>query len=469
MNPHAALFARQRTYFQTVVKKRGYHERLTGLKSLQKWIQAHSEAICEAVYADFRKPLAETELSEVRTVSNEIDYATRHLRRWMRPQPVSGDLSLIGTEARVQVEPKGVVEIIAPWNYPFMLAVNPLVSALAAGNCVILKPSEMAPHTAELLARMAEELFPEEEVAVVKGGVEVAQALGELPFDHIFFTGSPAVGKLVMKAAAAHLTPVTLELGGQNPAIVHPSADLKDTAEKLIWGKFFNGGQSCMAVNSLFVPRSLHASLREALVQALAQMYGADENARQASPDLARLIHERHFEHVSRLVDESLAAGARLLLGNRRDKANRYFSPTLLDEVPWEAPGLQEEIFGPVLPIVPYEEEAEVWRFLQTQGAPLALSLFAQDEPWTRLASQQLASGTVCINDTTLPFAYPGLPFGGIGQSGMGQAHGQAGFLAFSHQRAYVTQRVGLTSTKLVYPPYKKAVQQTISLLRKWL
>lgn len=463
----AALLAMQQAH-QHAVKNTTASQRIAKLKTISQWILAHRVEIQAAIYADFRKPAAEVDISDIKPVLAEIDHAAAELSAWMKPKTVSSGLLMMGTSSRIVYEPKGVALILAPWNFPFMLTLGPLVSAIAAGCSAVVKPSEMTPNTAALMQKMLDSLFSANEIALVQGDHTVAEALCALPFDHIFFTGSPAVGKRVMRAAADNLTSVTLELGGVNPVIVDESANLKDAAEKIIWGKFINCGQSCMSINKLFVHERVYEPLLQELSAAFLRMYG-DVAALQQNPDFSRPVNARHYARLKHLLEQTIASGATVHLGGIMDDADNYLSATLLRDVPETAPVMDEEIFGPILPIAPYSDIQTVIAHICRRPKPLAINIFSQRDSATAHLIAQTSAGTTCINDTTLPFIHPNLPFGGVNTSGIGKAHGYYGFMAFTNERAVVEQRVGITSAKLLYPPYKKAVQQTIDLVTKWL
>ncbi|EMR04713.1 aldehyde dehydrogenase family protein [Cesiribacter andamanensis] len=444
-------------------------ERQDRLRNMLSWMEQNRNAIHEALYNDFQKPHPETDISEIYPVQAEIKHALRNLRNWMKPRKVSTPLSHVGTSSYIQYEPKGVCLIIAPWNYPFNLQLVPLVSCLAAGCTAILKPAEETPHTAQLLERMVGELFSPREVAVFTGGKEVAQELLKLPFDHIFFTGSPQVGKLVMKAAAEHLSSVTLELGGKSPAIVDYTANLKEAAERIAFGKWLNAGQTCIAPDYVLVHERVSEPLVQELKKAIAKMYGGEGPESKASHDLARIINQRHFERLQRALQQALAAGAELASGGTLAADERFIAPTVLRSVPEDSQLMQEEIFGPILPIRSYRDLAEAVEYVNARPKPLALYLFTDRPELKQEMLQRTSAGGVCVNDTALHYLQPNLPFGGVNWSGMGKAHGHWGFLSFSNEKSVLQQRSGLTSTSMLKPPYSPAVQKMINLLLRYL
>ena len=430
-------------------------QRVDKLVRLRDAVLQRRGAWMAAFDADLRKPPLEVDLTELLPVVDEARHAIAHLARWMRPRRVAATLTTLGTTARVLYQPRGRCLIIGPWNYPVNTLLGPLVSAIAAGNTVILKPSEFTPHVNAVVAELIAEVFEPAEIAVVQGGVATAQRLLALPFDHVFFTGSPAVGKIVMAAAAQHLTSVTLELGGKSPAIVDETADVERAADLILWGKLTNAGQTCVAPDHVFV----HHSVRERFVQrcrdTIAARYGASDAAIGASLDLARMITSRHAERLGALIDDARAHGATLLAGGAHDAAARFVAPTLLGDVPAQARVASEEIFGPVLPIEAFDALDEVIRRVNAAPKPLALYVFSRRRTTAERVIAQTSSGGVCINHCVQQYAHAGLPFGGVNHSGIGSAHGVFGFKAFSHERALLAAG-RLTLVSLFYPPYAR-------------
>jgi aldehyde dehydrogenase (NAD+) len=383
----------------------------------------------------------------------------------MKPRRVPTPIGLFGSAGTVVYEPRGVVLIISPWNYPIYLTLGPLVSAIAAGNCAVIKPSEFTPHTTAFLWKLLAGLFPEEEAALVEGGADAAEALLALPFDHIFFTGSPAVGKVVMKAAAEHLASVTLELGGKSPVLVDADANLKEAARKITWGKNLNGGQTCVAPDYVLVHERVHDALVTELKQAFTAFYGADTASWKASPDLARIINDRHFARVQALLSGS---AAQVAFGGESDETSRYISPTILTEVDPFSPVMQEEIFGPLLPILKVADMDAAVTFVNARPKPLALYVFSSSRRRAETLIAHTTAGGGCINDTVLHFAHTGLPTGGVNTSGFGKAHGRHGFEAFSNARGILRQRTRLSAIQLMYPPYTGFVRRMIDLTLKY-
>ncbi len=439
-------------------------ERRQRIQRLKTAVLSHREEIVAAGFTDFAKPAAEVELTEVLPVIAEANEAMRHLKTWMSPRKVLPTRMMVGTQAYKKIEPKGRVLIISPWNYPVNLCLGPLVSALAAGNTAMIKPSEMTPAASEVIRKIINAAFTEDEVAVFEGDATIAQALLELPFNHIFFTGSPQVGKVVMAAAAKHLASVTLELGGKSPTIIDESADLRQAAQTILWAKYTNDGQTCIAPDHVYV----HVKRKEAWLQEcrriLEETYGT-EPERQASPDLARIVNQRHTQRIQRLLEDALEKGAHLLLGGQIDVDDRYIAPTFLDQIPEHADIMREEIFGPILPIITFSEIDEVINQINQAPKPLALYIWSQNEDHTQRILQRTSSGGACINHCVVQFLHGNLPFGGVNNSGLGQAHGEYGFLAFSHERAVVRNRVRLA--RMFFPPYTEKTRKLVGFFMK--
>ncbi len=441
-------------------------QRIERIRRLQTWITTHEAAIQQALFDDFRKPAAEVILGELMALHAEIKHTLRHLNQWMKPQRLPTSLVMTGTRSYIRHEPKGNVLILAPWNYPFVLTIRPLVSALAAGNVAILKPSELTPHTAGLIRRMIADLFPPEEVLVFEGDAEVAQALLALPFNHIFFTGSPAVGRLVMAAAAKHLASVTLELGGKSPAIVDASADIQQAAAQLVWGKCINNGQTCIAPDYLLVHESIKQPFMQALRTNLTAMYSPDGKPVEASDSYARIVNNRHFERLRTLVDDAVAKGATITSGGQMNPDQNFIEPTVLESVTDEMRVMQEEIFGPVLPVLTYANPDDALRIVNSRDKPLALYIHSRNRQTTQYLLERTSAGGTVINDTMIHFGNVELPFGGVNNSGLGKSNGFFGFQEFSNQRGVMQRDFG--TMKFIYPPYTDKVKKLISLVTKY-
>ncbi|MEM1178044.1 MAG: aldehyde dehydrogenase family protein [Acidobacteriota bacterium] len=438
------------------------------LKRLVRWVEKNSKAIRQAGAADFNKPALEVDLTEIVPVLSEARFALKHLKGWMKPQKVKTVLALASTRAKLLYEPRGVVLIISPWNYPFNLTAGPLVSALAAGNRVILKPSESTPNTSAVLARMVQELFEPDEVALFEGEADVAQALLAKPFDHIFFTGSPAIGRHVMTAAAQHLTSVTLELGGKSPIIVDESAHLPDAVAKTLVGKWINAGQTCIAPDYALVERSTLPAFVGQMKKDLERAYGKTPEKRKRSKDLARIVNRRHFDRLSRLLDLSVEAGATVAFGGGRDPETCYFEPTVLVDVAADSPIMQEEIFGPILPVRAYDDLDSAIAEVRSRPKPLALYVMSRRARTIDHLLASTSAGGSCVNEVAVHFLHPRLPFGGVNHSGHGSAHGEYGFRAFSHERAVLSHH-RFSPFKVLAPPYSWSARRLTQLTKRLL
>ena len=425
----------------------------------------YREPFRQALWEDFRKPVTETDLTEIYPVLAEIRHTRRNLREWMRPRRVATPAALAGSTSRIRYESKGVCLILSPWNYPLNLALVPLVSALAAGNCCILKPSEHSPATSRVLQQLISDLFDPREVALVEGATETATALLRLPFHHIFFTGSPRVGKIVMQAAATHLASCTLELGGKSPAYIGESAPLKAAARRIAWGKSTNAGQTCIAPDYVLVAESVKEAFIRELCAAWDSFY--PKGAAQ-SYDLARIVNDTHFTRLDTALHEALKGGARIRYGGQTRAEDRFVEPTLLDNVPEDCSLLQDEIFGPILPLVSVSGPEEALSFINRRERPLALYIFSRNRREIGLLQEQTRAGGSCVNHNLLHYANLELPFGGVNNSGIGKSHGHAGFLEFSNQRPVLRQYLP-SSSELVRPPYTRLRQRLADWTLRWL
>lgn len=444
-----AAIALQREFFATG-KTKSYEFRKTQLEKLEKLIKEHDQIILDALHQDLRKPAIEAFGSEVLGSISEIKYILKHLRTWMKPQKVSTPLNLFPSSSYIHTEPLGVVLIVAPWNYPFTLTIQPLLGAIAAGNCAILKPSEHTPNTSRVIAQIINNNFDPSFITVIEGGIETNQALLAEKFDHIFFTGGTAIGKIVMAAAAKHLTPVTLELGGKSPCIVDATCDLEITAKRIIWGKFYNCGQTCIAPDYLLVQKSIKPILLEKLISYIKTFFGDNP---QQSADLGRIVNERQFDRLVGLLDEG-----KILVGGQYDRGDRYIAPTLIDQVSPDAKVMADEIFGPILPILEYDQIEEAIALVNAQPKPLALYLFSKNEQLQQRIVQEVSYGGGCFNDIILHVGNPELPFGGVGNSGIGNYHGKASFDTFSHRKSILKNSFRF-DLKWRYPPYTMSLE----------
>ena len=401
----------------------------------------------------------ETDATEIFHVLNEIKVALHSLDRWAAPKKIDAPFYLTGTRAWIRYEPRGACLIISPWNYPFSLAVGPLVSALAAGNSVVIKPSEITPTVSALIKRMCDETFDPAVVSACEGGVAVSQALLALPFDHIFFTGSPTVGKVVMKAAAEHLSSVTLELGGKSPAIVSQTAKLNDAAQRIAVGKFLNNGQTCIAPDYVLADAKIADKFISSLIETTRRLYVRDGDL-EKSEDYGRIVNQAHFKRIDELIQDAVGLGAKIEWGGKRDVASRFIHPVVMTSVSPHSRIMQEEIFGPVLPVIAYQTLDEALAIINNKPKPLALYLFSNSKSMREKVLNETSSGGVCINDCGVQFLHHNLPFGGINNSGIGKSHGHYGFQAFSNEKAVLKQRNGFTAIKAFYPPFTSRTKQ---------
>ncbi|MEO6758830.1 MAG: aldehyde dehydrogenase family protein [Saprospiraceae bacterium] len=455
---------------QFVVARSTAAERIAKLQRLHDAMLHHREAIKAAMWADFRKNGYETDISEIGIVNGEIRYAMQQLKRWMRPKRVATPLALIGSRSQLRHEPKGVCLILSPWNYPFNLSFAPLVSAIAAGNCVILKPSEFTPHCSALMKTIVGELFPPEEVVLVEGDAAMAEALTSLPFHHIFFTGSPAVGKIVMAAAAKNLASVTLELGGKSPVIVDESADLDNAAAKIAWLKCMNAGQICIAPDYLLVQENVHDALVEKIKLHLRKYLGETPEARQATPDYCRMVNQHHFDRVQGLLEEAVEQGGEVVQGGKTDRSDRYIDPAVLVRVPAKARIWEEEIFGPLIPVQSFRTLDEALAIVNAKPKSLAMYLFSRNNRHIEYLLAETRNGGVTVNDCGVHFFNAGLPFGGANNSGIGKCHGEYGFQEFSNARGVLYQSRWLPSSDFLLPPYgSRVLTFLVEALVKWL
>lgn len=441
----AELLEKQRKYFNSNTSREpGF--RIEQLERLRTVIEKHEDTILEALYLDLGKSRMEAYISEVGYVYSEINYMKKNLKKFARPVKVKTPLLYFGGSSYIIPEAMGLVLIMGPWNYPFQLMMVPLIGSIAAGNCTVLKPSEHAPRVSVLINAIMKENFAEEYIAVVEGEAETAQNILENKFDYIFFTGSEATGKLVMQAAAKNLTPLCLELGGKSPCIVDQDTNILYTARRIVWGKFLNAGQTCVAPDYLMVDRKIKGELLKNIQDVLKDFYGDDP---KSSADYSRIINEQHFLRLSALLKD-----AELLTGGEQVQAERYIAPTIVDNISVDHPLMQEEIFGPILPVMDYENLEEVIDFLRNKPRPLALYFFSHNTEKQQKIISETISGGVCINDTIIHITNRELPFGGVGLSGMGNYHGKASFDAFSHHKSLLKNSL-LFDIPLKYPPYK--------------
>lgn len=422
--------------------------RIMRLKALYNAIESREEAIVQALYTDFKKPRFEAIVTETAYVLTDIKNTVRNLHKWSKPKRVWPSLLNFPSVETIYKQPYGKVLIIAPWNYPFQLAIAPMVAAVAAGNQVVIKPSELTPTVSKILNELIATVFEKDEVDVQEGDASVAQELLQQRWDYIFFTGSVAVGKLIAEAAAKHLTPVTLELGGKNPCVVAADADIPLTAKRIVWGKFLNAGQTCIAPDYLIVDELIFETLVKALKQEIENTYGKEPHH---SPDYARIVSDKHWLRL-----DALAQQGQILHSSESVRNQRYLAPTLLQPFP-DSNLMQEEIFGPILPIVTYREEKEIQQWIQRYEKPLAFYVFTRNIRWAKSLMNSNDFGGGCINDTVIQFNNKRLPFGGLGHSGMGSYHGKWGFDTFTHHKA-VVYKPFWGDLPLRYAPYRNKI-----------
>jgi aldehyde dehydrogenase (NAD+) len=450
------IIARQRQFFQSGAT-RPLEFRRAQLEKLAVLLETREVDLLAALHTDLRKSPHEAYVSETGFVLGEIRHALRNLSSWMKPERRRSPWLSWPARSHVRPEPYGVALIIGPWNYPLQLLFSPLVGAIAAGNCAVLKPSEFAPHTAEVMDEMIRSVFPENYLTIIRGERETSEALLREKFDTIFFTGGTETGRVVMSAAARHLTPVTLELGGKCPCIVCHDAPLEITARRILWGKFLNAGQTCVAPDHVWVDSRIAPALLAVMKNTLREFYGEFP---QQSPDYGRVINSRHFERLRAYLQDG-----KIHCGGDCDAGDLYIAPTILTNCEWHSPVMTEEIFGPVLPVLEFSDLDEVLANLRDRPKPLAVYLFTRDRAARENVISQTQSGGVCVNDTILQILGSDLPFGGVGESGMGNYHGRASFDCFSHTRTVMVRPLGMDQ-KFRYPPPGITLEWLKRLLR---
>ncbi|RKN84957.1 aldehyde dehydrogenase [Paenibacillus ginsengarvi] len=456
MNSITSLVNAQRAFFHTGQTK-PISFRIDALKRLGSAIRKHEGHLTRALREDLGKSEFEAYTSEIGIVLHEIRFVLKHIRSWARPQKVKTPLTHFGSASRIYAEPYGVALLIAPWNFPFQLAVAPLIGAVAAGNCAIVKPSELTPRTSEALELVLREAFDERHVAVLQGGVDTAQALLRERMDYVFFTGSVSVGKLVMEAASRHLTPVTLELGGKSPCIVHDDASLRLAAKRIAWGKFMNAGQTCIAPDYVYVQRTVKERFLELLKDAIRELYGQSVCESGA---FTRIVSERHFARL-----QSFLTDGDTFVGGAANRDRLLIEPTVLTGVTWEDGVMRDEIFGPILPVLEYDDITDVIGEVSRREKPLALYLFSDSKEVRQQVLDGISFGGGCVNDTVYHFTTPYLPFGGVGTSGIGAYHGKGSFDTFSHRKSVLVQ-TNAFDIPLRYPNLKDGLRRIKRFLK---
>jgi aldehyde dehydrogenase (NAD+) len=456
MENYRSLIEKQKLFFQTN-KTKELAFRINALQKLKDVIKKYEPELMGALKADLNKSAFDTYSTEIGVILEEIRFSLSHLRSWVQPKRVKTPLTHIGSSSYIYSEPYGVALIISPWNYPFQLAIAPLIGAIAAGNCAIIKPSELAPKTSELLAKLINEIYPEEYIAVVLGGVETSQALLNEKVDYIFFTGSVPVGKVIMEAASKNLTPITLELGGKSPCIVHKDANIKLAAKRIAWGKFMNAGQTCIAPDYLYLQQSIRDEFLQHLKAAIKELYG--ENPLE-NPNFTHIVSEKHFNRLS-----SFLSNGEIFAGGKANQEILAIEPTVLTQITWDDPVMQDEIFGPILPVMEYNDLSEVISGIQHHPNPLALYLFTENNSIQQQVLNSVSFGGGCINDTVYHFVSPYLPFGGVGTSGVGAYHGKGSFDTFSHKKSVLKQTT-LFDIPVRYPNVKNGLKKIKMFLK---
>lgn len=416
------------------------------LEGLKKTILAKEAAINQALKEDLGKSTFESYATEVGFILEEIKYTLKNIDSWAKPKKVKTPLTMFPGKSAIHPEPYGVILIVSPWNYPFQLCVSPFIGALAAGNRVVIKPSEYAPKTSDVIKSIIDEVFEEHEVQVVQGGLDETQILLKQKFDYIFFTGSTMVGKIMMKAAAEHLTPVTLELGGKSPCLIEESANIDITAKRCAWGKFLNAGQTCVAPDYVLVPEKLQGEFIDRMKAHLKTFYG--ENTK-SSEDYPRIVNQKHFDRLNSLIMPEKVA-----IGGKVSRDENFIEPTIMKDVSWSDKVMEDEIFGPILPVIPYKTMSEAIEKILSMPKPLAFYVFSEDEKKKNEIIAKIPFGGGCINDTVIHLANPNLPFGGVGTSGIGSYHGKKSFDTFTHYKSVFEQGTKV-DIPLRYPPYE--------------
>lgn len=461
-NPIQSVYLKQKVN-KARVALTSAKERIFKLKRLRRGIINHRCEIAAAIKDDFGKSPVETDITEIIPVLCEIRHTIRHLSRWMRPKRVPTPMVLFGTRSYIRYEPKGIVLIISPWNYPFTLTLNPLIATIAAGNCAIVKTSEKVPRTSEFIARFINSLFPEEEVAVFRGDEVDNSLLFNVSYDHIFFTGSTRVGKVIMAEAAKHLTPVTLELSGKSPAIVDESADCKKAAERILFGKIINAGQTCVAPDYALVHRTQHDKFISCCRAILKDRYPIASDKPHCG-DLTRLISLEHWEKMQSMIEKCKKQGARIVVDGPGDRENRYMYPAIVTGIKPDSCLMTEEIFGPVLPVIHFDTIDEALGIIRYNDKPLAMYIFSRNKKNIASMLNDFQSGGVCLNTTVAHIVNANLPFGGIGYSGIGCYHGSYGFETLSHKRAVLKQGP-VDMIRIFYAPYTSRVKRIVKTI----
>ena len=456
----------QQQCFALQLRTSDFNQRLASLDRFEQIFKASFGRLYRAAAADFSKPEAEVDTSEILSVLSELRHVRKNLQRWMKPKAVLPTLPMLGTSSKIVTEPKGVTLIVSPWNYPFNLSFCPMIWAIAAGNTVILKPSEMTPAMSAVITDIVKQSFEPRHVSVFEGDAEVASYLSSLPFNHIYFTGSPAVGRLVMASASANLASVTLELGGKSPVVVDSSANLSKAAKSICFGKFTNNGQTCIAPDHIYVDQQILEPFVQLMSNAIEDLYGSESNM-DKNPDYCRVVNQAHYQRIKRLLQGAVDDGATILKGGQTNDDSRFIAPTILTDIHADSEIMTQEIFGPLLPILSYSDIDQVVANINLNPKPLALYIFSQDKKITKKLLQETSAGDSAVNATMIHTVHQNLPFGGVNNSGIGKSSGIWGFKAFSHQRSVVVDRLGFSS--IFHPPYTPRVKALIKRVLRFL
>lgn len=457
------IYDAQKKNFQKV-KEMSVADRLKKIKKLRKVVLEKREKIQQALWNDFHKPSLQVDVSEIYPVIAEAKNFEAHLYDWISPKEVDTPLMLLGTNSKIIHEPKGAVLLLCPWNYPFQIPLKNMIAAFAAGNTVIIKPSEFTPHTDEMIREVIKEVFAENEVAVISGDHTVSAELLNLRFDHIHFTGSPLHGKSVMKKAAETLTSVTLELGGKSPTIIDDTANLKATAKNFLWGKFLNSGQTCIAIDYVLIDEKKKEEFVSILKETIRNAYGDNP---ESSPNDCRIVNAKHFGRLKKLLDDAISKGAKVEIGATTDEKQNYLSPTVLTNITPDMLLMEEEIFGPIVPIITYKKLDEAIRIINSKEKPLALYIFSKSDKNQTYIIERTSAGATCINETMIHNAHSNLPFGGVNNSGIGKSHGFYGFKEFVNERPIL--KAWNPPSNLLLPPYKSFHKTLANIMLKFL
>jgi len=458
------LFLNQKSFFYNHLVSEKIESQIKKLKIIRKWIKKNEEDIISCILKDYKKPITEIYTTEFKPTISHIDYTIKNLKKWRKAKSVNSPIHLLGTKSKIYYEPKGVCLIISPWNYPFNLTLNPLISAIAAGNCCIVKPSEHTPHTTLIISKMITDIFKKEHVSIIPGDHIIGDKLINLPFNHIFFTGSPEIGKKVMSAASKNLASVTLELGGKNHTIVDESTNIKDCAEKIIWTKALNCGQTCIACNHIFVHKKIANEFYKQLDKAILKLF---PNGLRNNSDYGQIVNTKHVNRINRLLTNFVKKES--ALNSENIKNDKFIGITILKNIALNSDILKQEIFGPLLPVVEYDDLNKIVQYIQENKKPLALYIFSNNKKNIDLILNKTSSGTIAVNDCLIQYMNPNLPFGGVNASGIGKSGGKRTFLNFTNEKSVLIQQSGSSIAKLFYPPYTNIKEKLAKKLTWWM